>query len=359
MRVCVIAEIGVNHNGQYEAAERLIDAAIAAGADAVKLQAFSAESLVSRDTPLASYQAEKTSYQDQNQMLSRLQLSVDELMRLGKYARSRETEFLLSIFDIEAIGWIVASGLVSRWKIPSGELTNLPLIEACAQTQIPMILSTGMASEEEVDVAVATVAKAHLEGTPEESRQCSQMQSREYELLARPSMLTLLHCTSEYPAAERNCNLRAISTMRQRYGLPVGYSDHTDGIFVSPLAVALGVEVVEKHITLDRSAQGPDHAASLDPGQFAQMVREIRRVEEIMGTGIKSPTAQEKRNARVVRKSVRAARDIREGEPFSESNLRITRPEAGLKPASIWVLYGKLAKSEYARGDLIRPEELE
>lgn len=331
MRTLVIAEAGVNHNGKLPLALDLVDAAWDAGADVVKFQTFSADRLVRRDAPKADYQKRTgAATQSQHAMLKELELTREMHEAVIARCRARGIEFLSSAFDEESIELLAQLGL-QRFKVPSGEITNVPYLRKIGRLGKPVIVSTGMATMEEVEAALSILEKA---GT------------------AR-SRITVLHCTSDYPAEFADVNLRAMQTLARTLGVAVGYSDHTRGIEVPVAAVALGAAVVEKHFTLDRSLPGPDHEASLEPAELKAMVRAIRNVESALGDGIKSPQSAEARNAGVVRKSVVAAKSIKSGETFSEDNVTVKRPGGGLSPSRWDDVIGRRARRDFAPDDFI------
>jgi len=329
-RVRVIAEVGVNHNGSVELALQMIAAAADAGADVVKFQTFSAEALTTSSAQKANYQADRTGDGSQRDMLRSLQLSLEDHVRLMAECEVRGVGFLSSPFDVASVDVLMQLG-VGEMKIASGEITNLPLLRRVGAAGPPVLLSTGMSTMDEVEAALEALVAAGL----------------------NRSLITLLHCTSEYPAPPEDVNLRAMVSMREQLGLPVGYSDHTDGTTVAVAAVALGATVIEKHFTLDRSMEGPDHAASLEPEQFAAMVRDIRVVESALGDGEKGPTAGELETMRVARKSIVAARDIAAGETLSEDNLTTKRPGTGLSPMEWDGVIGTAATRDFASDELI------
>lgn len=330
-RVFVIAEAGVNHNGSLARALEMVDAAADAGADAVKFQTFRAERLVTRDAPKAAYQAEADASGDtQYEMLARLELSAADHDALLARCRERGIEFMSAAFDIESLRFLAALG-IQRVKVPSGELTNVPYLRAIAQLGLPVLLSTGMATLDEVGAALATLEKAGL----------------------GRARVTVLQCTTEYPTPPADVNLRAMLTMRDELGVRVGYSDHTRGIEIPVAATALGAEVIEKHFTLDRTLPGPDHQASLEPGELAAMVSAVRAVEEALGDGVKRPSLTERENAAVARKSLVAATDIEAGEVLTPENLAVKRPGTGISPLRWDEIVGLRATRAYRRDDLI------
>ena len=307
----IIAEAGVNHNGSIDLARRLVDAAAAAGADCVKFQTFRAELLVTQSAKQAEYQTKNIGKAGESQleMLQRLELSEGDHMELVEYCKTKNIRFLSTAFDLKSIELLKGFGM-PFWKVPSGELTNFPYLRAIGQTGQPVVLSTGMATIEEIEATIGVLT--HF-GTPREQ-------------------ITLLHCTTEYPAPYESVNLRAMDDLRERFGLKVGYSDHTEGIAVAVAAAALGAAVVEKHFTLDRSMEGPDHRASLEPDELKQMVAAIRQVECALGDGKKRPAQAELKNRPIARRSIVAARPIAAGELLTEDNLTAKRPAGGVSP---------------------------
>ncbi|MFN9622330.1 MAG: N-acetylneuraminate synthase [Cyanobacteriota bacterium] len=330
-RTLVIAEAGVNHNGDLKLAKDLVDAAVMAGADVVKFQTFQANQLATENAEQAVYQRQSsTQRQGQLAMLQQLELNHEQHLQLIHYCRQRNIEFLSTAFDLPSVD-LLASLNLKRWKIPSGEITNLPYLRLIGSQGKSVLLSTGMASLAEIKAALDVLEQR---GTPR-------------------SQITVLHCTSEYPAPPEEVNLRAMQTIGQVFGVAVGYSDHTEGIAVPIAAVAMGATVVEKHLTLDRNLPGPDHKASLEPDQFADMVRGIRIIQQALGDGIKRPTVSELANLPVVRKSLVAARMIHAGELFSEANLTAKRPGTGISPMEWDAWIGKPASRDFAADELI------
>lgn len=333
-RVFIIAEAGVNHNGSLDLAFQLIDAAKASGADAVKFQTFRAARLATASAHKAPYQQRTTAISEsQFDMLQRLELNGAAHQHLVDYCRQLGIQFLSSPFDTESAD-LLASMNVPLYKIPSGEITNLPFLQHLAHKGKPLILSTGMSTLGEVEEAVWVVQAAG----------CTE--------------LTLLHCVTEYPAPYAEVNLRAMQTLKAAFGLPVGYSDHTPGIDISIAAVALGAEVIEKHFTLHRSLPGPDHAASLEPVELQQMVAGIRHVEAALGTGIKVPAPCELPNLHVARKSVVAARSLPTGHKLATGDLDIKRPGNGLAPKILPALLGRTLRVSVAKDEIISWDHL-
>lgn len=357
MSTYIIAEAGVNHNGSLEKAFELVEVAAAAGADAVKFQSFKAAKLVSRTAQKAAYQQRTTGAEEsQYDMLRRLELSIEDHRRLQQHCRQHAIEFLSTPFDPESLDFLVDQLALPRIKIPSGEITNAPFLLQLAAKQKPIILSTGMSTLDEVADALGALAFAYLResGTPGLAafRQALASPAGQAALAAN---VTLLHCTTEYPAPFDEINLRAMDTLQAEFGLPVGYSDHSVGIAIPVAAVARGACLIEKHFTLDRTLPGPDHAASLEPDELKAMVEAIRQVELALGSAAKAPTASELKNRAVARKSLVATAPIRAGEPLTPQNLGIKRPGDGLSPFTYWQHLGAIATRDYAPDELISP----
>ena len=331
MATLIIAEAGVNHNGDMQLANQLIDAAAEAGVDVVKFQTFKADQLATSKAAKASYQQQTTDKaENQQSMLKRLELSFDQHQQLISHCVNSGIEFLSTAFDDPSIDLLNKFNL-KRLKIPSGEITNLPYLRRIGELGKPLILSTGMANMGEIEAALAVLETA---GT-------------------NRAQITVLHCTTEYPAPMAEVNLRAMQTIGKAFGVAVGYSDHTAGIEVPIAAVALGATVIEKHITLDQNLPGPDHKASLEPKEFAAMVRAIRNIEQALGNGIKQPTASEAANLPIVRKSLVAVRAISIGELFSATNITAKRPGTGISPMRWDELIGQPSPRDFAPDELI------
>lgn len=331
--VFIIAEAGVNHNGSLERAKAMIDAAAQARADAIKFQTFTAETLVTRVAKKADYQRETTgAAESQYEMLKKLEISEDGFRELKAYCEPCRVEFLSTPFDLSTIDLLVNLG-ISKWKLPSGEITNLPYLRKIGSLGQEIILSTGMCDLGEIAAALTVLESA---GTSREQ-------------------ITLLHCNTEYPTPMSDVNLKAMATLRNAFpGLNgVGYSDHTLGIEVPIAAVAMGASVVEKHFTLDRTLPGPDHKASLDPEELAAMVRAIRNIELASGDGVKKPSPSELKNKMIARKSIVAAKDIVAGELFTTGNLTAKRPGTGVSPMHWDEIVGCKAKRNYRQDELI------
>jgi N-acetylneuraminate synthase len=350
--VTVIAEAGVNHNGDRDLALRLIDAAADAGADVVKFQTFDADALVLASTPKAAYQdAQIGGAVSQRDMLKQLELPADWHHELLAHAKARGLGFISTAFDRGSFAFLETLDL-PFYKVPSGELTNAPLLWQFARARRSLVVSTGMATLSEVEQALAVIAHAFTF----DNEPLSMDSVWQAFPTARPALegkVTLLHCTSQYPTPMAEVNLRAMQTLARAFGLPVGYSDHTEGINVPLAAVALGAKVIEKHLTLDRSLPGPDHAASLEPNEFADMVRGIRQISEAMGSAVKGPQPTEISTCVAARQMVVAARDIAQGERFDRPALTTARAGHGRSASDLWDLIGTAAARPYAKGEAI------
>lgn len=330
-KTLIIAEAGVNHNGDMDLAKKLIDEAAASGADIIKFQTFQARNIASRDAAKADYQKQNTGLEEsQFEMLQRLELARQHHSELLKYCEERNIRFLSSGFDISDLEFLIALG-IDRIKIPSGEITNLPYLRFVGNSGLPILLSTGMASLNEVGVAIKILldAGSHL------------------------SEITVLHCNTEYPTPFGDVNLKAMNTMAKTFGVKIGYSDHTLGIEVATAAVALGATVIEKHFTLDRNMSGPDHAASLEPKELKAMVLAIRNIEIALGDGIKQISKSEKNNIKIARRSLFAKTKIKEGDMFTPKNLVAKRPGTGISPMLWDDLVGTKANRDYLEDEMI------
>lgn len=330
-RTLVIAEAGVNHNGDMALAKKLVDAARFAGADVVKFQMFSADELVTKDAKKAAYQLKNTNPSEtQNEMLRDLELTHDDFRELSKYCRGVQIEFLVSAFDSRSLEQAFSLD-VQRYKIPSGEITNLHYLQKVASFNRPTILSTGMADLNEVGDALDVLTSSGLD----------------------KNLLTVLHCNTDYPTDVSDVNLLAMTTISNVFDVKVGYSDHTMGCDVSLAAVAIGAKVIEKHLTLDRFQDGPDHSSSLEPNEFKQLVKSIRNVEIALGSQTKKPSKSEIKNKGVVRKSIVANKFIKKGDVFVQDDLGFKRPGYGLSPMLIDTVVGAVAKRDFQIDELI------
>lgn len=328
-KIFIIAEAGVNHNGDINIAKKLIDVAVAAGADAVKFQTFKAENLVCRNAAKAAYQMETTDKSEtQFEMLKKLELTPDMHEKLLDYCEQKSIMFLSTPFDIESLHYLIKFG-INIIKIPSGEITNYPLLREAGKTGKRIIISTGMSTLDEVKDAVKVL---------------KDNGSRD---------ITVLHCNTEYPTPFEDVNLRAMITIKGALGIDVGYSDHTPDIEVPIAAAALGATVIEKHFTLDRNMEGPDHKASLEPDELREMVKAIRNIEKALGDGEKKPSESEKKNVNIVRKSIVAKCDIKAGEMFTENNLTTKRPGSGISPMQWNEVINQKANRNFRTDELI------
>lgn len=354
-RCLIIAEAGVNHNGKLDMALELVDRAAESGADMVKFQTFRSAELASKSAPKAGYQQRTTDAREsQLDMLRRLELSEDSHHELVKRCNQRGIAFLSSPFDETSLGFLTKGLGQTLIKLGSGELTNGPLLLAAARSGARIILSTGMGTLSEVEEGLGVLGYGMTGGeTPSRAEFAAVLHDDATWDVLR-ARVTLLHCTTEYPAPVEETNLRVLATLRHAFGLPVGYSDHTEGNAVSLAAVALGATVIEKHLTLDRSLPGPDHAASLEPGELADLVRGIRAIGQALGTGIKQPGRAEMANAIVARKSLVAARDLPAGHVLSEADIHVKRPGGGISAMEFWDAQGQRLGEAATEGGYIR-----
>lgn len=354
----IIAEAGVNHNGSLKMARELVEAAADAGADAVKFQTFKADKLVSRNVPKADYQTMTTdAAESQFDMIRKLELDEEAHRILIAHCGAKGIQFLSTPFDFDSLDMLARTFDLPRLKLPSGEITNAPLMLRAARTGKPVILSTGMSTLGEVEAALGVLAfgyAARIDALP------SPAAFREaYGSAAGQEALTrnvvLLHCTTEYPAPFNEVNLRAMDTLQDAFGLPVGFSDHTTGIAVPIAAAARGAVVIEKHFTVGRDLPGPDHKASLEPSELTEMVKAIRQVELALGSRLKAPTMSEAKNMSVARKSLVAAGPIRRGELFTAENVTVKRPGNGISPFLYWDIPGRRASVDFEPDEVILP----
>ena len=330
--VLIIAEAGVNHNGSLDIAKKLIDKAVEAGVDIIKFQTFKSEKLVSKAARQAEYQQRNIGKKDEGQlaMLKKLELSETDHEELIAYCREKGIRFFSTAFDMDSIEYLHSLNL-DLWKIPSGEVTNYPYLRKIAQYHEPVILSTGMCELSDIDAAVRVLI----------------------DFGVKKEQITILHCNTEYPTPYEDVNLRAMLEIRDRFGVNVGYSDHTNGIEVPVAAVAMGATVIEKHFTLDKNMEGPDHKASLEPDELKAMVRAIRNIEKSLGSGHKSISESEKKNIEIARKSIVAACPIKKGEMFTEDNLTVKRPGNGISPMRWNEVVGKIAIKDFEEEEMI------
>tara|TARA_R110002095_G_scaffold103660_2_gene90862 strand:+ start:1116 stop:2126 length:1011 start_codon:yes stop_codon:yes gene_type:complete len=334
MSVFIIAEAGVNHNGSVETAKKMIDAAVESGADAIKFQTFKTEKLVCKSAPQAEYQKKNSTANggDDSQftLLKKLEINRDAHRELFDYCRQTGIVFISTPFDLESVELLSALGL-EMIKVPSGEITNYPYLKKVGRTFGKVILSTGMADLGEIEDALGILIESGVDR----------------------KNITVLHCNTEYPTPIQDVNLRAMLTIRDAFGVNVGYSDHTLGIEVSIAATALGATVIEKHFTLDKNMEGPDHSASLEPDELMMLVRGIRNTEKSLGSSLKKPSASESKNKSIVRKSIVASQFIRKGETFTEENLCVKRPGTGISPMNWDDMINQVARRDYFEDEII------
>lgn len=355
MKVFVIAEGGVNHNGDTERAFAMVDAAVEANADAIKFQAYEAGLLASASAPKAEYQHATTeASESQLQMLKRLELSHDMHRRLFDHAAARGITYLSSAFDIGSLRFLADELCLDTLKIPSGEITNGPLLLAAGESGRKIILSTGMSTLAEIEEALGVLAFSVARRDAPSRQAFRDALAGDHARAALRDRVTLLHCTTEYPAPFSDINLKAMDTMRREFGLKVGLSDHSPGISVPIAAAALGACVIEKHFTLDRRLPGPDHKASLESEELKQMVLGIRAVEQALGDGVKAPQPSEIKNMGIARKSLTTLRSVNAGAPFTTDNLGAKRPGFGVSPMEYWTWLRKKAARNYSPDQMVR-----
>ncbi len=329
--VLIIAEAGVNHNGCIDTAKKLIDVAAKSGADVVKFQTFKSDDLTTDSAPLAEYQLKNSpELKNQRILLQKLELGEDAHKVLKDYSIKAGIEFLSTGFTIESIDLLSKIGL-KRWKVPSGEINNIPLLRRIAVQNQPTIISSGMSTLGEIEFALRTL----------------------YENNLQKEKISVLHCNTAYPTPMHDVNLKAINTIKNCFNINVGFSDHTSGIEASIAAVAIGAKIIEKHITLDKKMSGPDHKASIEPEELYNLVNSIRNIEKALGNGIKAPTKSEIRNIKVARKSIVACLNIKKGEKFTNKNLSIKRPGTGIPPTMYDLILGRKSGREYRPNELI------
>ena len=328
MGIYIIAEAGVNHNGSFDLACKLVDEAKRAGVDCIKFQTFKAEKLVSHSAKKAEYQKRETGDSSQQDMLKQLELSFEEFVELKAYCDQVEIAFLSTPFDFDSLDFLNTIDM-PFWKIPSGEVTNYPYLVALAKTGKPIVMSTGMCTMEEIGQALAVLKE---NGAGE---------------------IKLLHCNTEYPTPFEDVNLTAMEDICKTFGVEVGYSDHTKGIEIPVAAAALGATIIEKHFTLDKNMEGPDHKASLEPRELAQMVASIRNIEKALGDGVKRPSPSEEKNKPIARKSIVAQREIKKGDVLTADNLTVKRPGEGISPMQWEKVLGSKAIRDFAPDEMI------
>jgi N-acetylneuraminate synthase len=352
-KVTIIAECGVNHNGDLKLAKEMIDVACDAGADYVKFQTFKVDALVKRDAPMAAYQQNNLKVEkSQYEMLKNYELKENDFKHLYEYTlQKNEAKFLSTPFDVDALHFLRSLGL-NIIKISSGDLTNGPLLLETAKAGLSIILSSGMSTLDEVRIALSILKWGYERGQedPLSLRDILDYSSaKNFESIAEK--VSLLHCLSEYPAPSQLMNLRAMTTLENEFSIPIGFSDHSLGTYIPVAATALGAKVIEKHFTLDQNLPGPDHKASLTPSELKRMVLEIRETESALGNGIKVPRGNEKDTAKIVRKSMYAKGLIKKGQIFTEDNMECLRPENQTSPFHFWDIKGNCASKDYQPGD--------
>lgn len=359
-RTLIIAEAGVNHNGSVDLAKQLIDQAAKAGADAVKFQTFRADKGISRRAPKAEYQIHNTGADEsQYEMVKKLELTEEDHLVLVQQCRERKISFLSTPFDLDSVD-VLERLKVPKYKVASGEITNAPLLLKVARTGKPIVLSTGMCTLGDIETGLGIIAFGYLYPDRKPSlaafrdAYCSEMGRQ-----ALKDKVSLLHCTTEYPARFADVNLRAMDTLTAAFGLPVGLSDHTMGISVAIAAAARGAAILEKHFTLDQNLPGPDHKASIEPYELRNLVESVRQIEEALGSPEKLPAPVELATTQIVRKSLVAAKPVKLGELFCEDNIGIKRPETGLAPAFYWELIGRMADRDYQEDEPIGQSALQ
>ena len=332
MKTFIIAEAGVNHNGSIDRALKMVKVASKSGADAVKFQTFMAEEVVSKHAPKAEYQKINTgTNESQLEMVKKLELTKENHLRLIECCKDYKIEFMTSAFDLKSVDLLGEFNL-NRIKVPSGEINNLPYLRQIALFGKPIIISTGMSTLDEIEIAINIFEEFGI----------------------KKNNITALHCNTQYPTPIHDVNLNAMLTIKDKIGVEIGYSDHTLGIEIPIAAVALGATVIEKHFTLDKNLEGPDHVASLDPNELHEMVKAIRNIEKAIGNGKKKPSDSEISNIKIARKSIIAKKKIKKGDKFSENNLTTKRPGTGISPMK-WDLYmGKISNQGYEKDDLIK-----
>ena len=357
-KVFIIAEAGVNHNGSVDMAMQLVDIAYEAGADAVKFQTFKADAVISSVAPKADYQKSTTGDAgNQLEMVRKLELSIDDHYKIFEHCQSLNMLFLSTPFDPGSADFLADKMKVPLIKIPSGEVTNAPFLLHIAKLQRPVILSTGMSTLAEVEVALGVLAFGYLDA---DKKPCDAVFqdafiSQEGQAMLKDNV-SLLHCTTEYPAPYDQVNLQALNTLSLSFGLPVGLSDHTMGIAIPIAAVALGASIIEKHFTLDKNQHGPDHLASLEPDELSRMISAIRQTEEAIGDGRKIPGLSEIKNKDIARRSLVAACNVKKNDIWTAANLTCKRPGNGVSPMRYWDFLGRQANKSYVQDELILPE---
>lgn len=356
-KVFIIAEIGVNHNGQLDLAMKLIDTAKECGADAVKFQTFKAESLVTAYAEKADYQKENDAGSStQLEMLKRLELSFEDHFKLKAYCEKQGIEFLSSAFDFECLNFLINDLKLQTIKVPSGETANYPFIYELAKSGVKAIVSTGMFEMSEIKTALSVMTKGY-KNQPMDIKSLDQISLGEISNTLKDK-ISLLHCTTAYPCTPEDANIRVVETFKNTFKVPVGFSDHTQGFAAAMASVSLGATVIEKHITLDCNMEGPDHKASLDPAAFRNYVSLIRETEKVLGSSEKKPTPIEFKNRVFARKSVVAKKEMKAGDVFSIENIDLKRPGSGMSPLYYWDIIGKKAARDLKKDEMILEKDI-
>lgn len=355
-KVYVIAEAGVNHNGDLSLAKKLIDVAVDAKADAVKFQTFKAEELTSKIAPQAKYQEENMGIKKpQIDMLKDLELNMEDYIKLYEYAKTKNITFVSTAFDAKNMKFLVDNCHMPFLKIPSGETTNYPYLYNVAKHQIPIILSTGMSTLEEVEQSLAILAYGFAaKREPTNLTECLGFCKTDEAKNIIKKNITVLHCTTEYPSPYEDINLRAMKTIKDKFGVKVGLSDHSKGAHIPVAAVAMGAELIEKHFTLDRNMKGPDHKASLEPNELKEMISQIRDIEKALGDAKKEPKASEIKNINVARRSLVAKENIKKGETYTANNIMCKRPGGGVSAIKYWDYLGKKAPIDIIKDEFVK-----
>lgn len=358
-KIFIIAEAGVNHNGSKKKMFKMIDIASKAGADAIKFQTFKALNLTTLKAKKADYQKKTTQRNESHfEMLKKLELSEKDHFKLNEYCKNKNIKFLSTAFDFESLTFLNNKIKLDTFKISSGELNNFPLLIEFGRTKKKIILSTGMGTLNEIDKAISYIAVGNILGKKKFDKNILKNElskltkKKRFETIK--NKVSILHCTTNYPAKNYELNLNVINTISEKFNLPVGYSDHSMGFYASLAASALGAKIIEKHFTISRKLKGPDHNASLEPNELLSLIKNIRNIELSLGNGIKKPTLSELRNIKTVRKSLVAKTNIKKNEIFSEKNLIIKRPGIGISPSKYWQYIGKKSKKNFKRDSLIK-----
>ncbi|MFD1037064.1 N-acetylneuraminate synthase [Virgibacillus byunsanensis] len=354
MKSFIIAEVGVNHNGSLDLAFQLVDEAIKSGADAIKFQTYITENLVIKSAKQAEYQ-EKNLGESSSQydMLKKLELSFENFKLLSHYCNKNSIKFLSTPFDLESVDFLIHEIGLQMIKIPSGEITNAPYLYKIASRDVPVILSTGMATIEEIHNSLAFLVYGYSGQANVSFEKVKAYYKTEEAKQLLKDKVTILHCTTEYPTPFEDVNLNAMDNIKREFQLPVGLSDHSEGILVPVAAVAKGARVIEKHFTLDKTMTGPDHKASLEPLELKEMIQSIRLIEKSLGKNEKEPTQTELKNRNVARKSLIAAKAIPKGSSFTSENLCVKRPGTGISPHYFWDYLGQVANKSYREDEVI------